>query len=201
MVRNTLFSVISPGELLDVFGRFTPMEGSEMKRAVTMKMISKTSVTSTKGVTLIPVMASSSESNSSMRTRFLFALQINKKNLRGGLHLRDKFLYTSLKVVVCDDRGDRNQQTNGCSHQCFGYSGHHNGRIRALSNGKIMKCLDDSKHRTEQPDKRSIVAQRAKDYQHTFHLELFGYPFSDQDFFNSLRTFVYALKSRKQDTC
>src|SRR5262245_34082878 len=108
MVRNTLLSDAWLPPFSEVFGKLTPIEGSAMNLAVTIKMMSRTRVISTSGVTLMPVIASSSGSKSCMVFWFcrIFALHENQQYFGGGIHLRYEFLYFALEIVERNDGGD-----------------------------------------------------------------------------------------------
>src|SRR5262245_38711864 len=125
--------------------------------AVTMKMMSRTRITSTSGVTLIPVMGPSPwplvciGSSARLEPRYQQAIQ----RFRAGEYVLDLLL----EIVISDDAGDRDEKTDGRGDQRLGKPSHHGLRPFRVRLGEIMKGLDHAEHRPEQADERGIVSQ------------------------------------------
>src|ERR1044071_2108354 len=81
----------------------------ETNVAVTMKMMSSTSVMSTIGVTLIP--STRSVSTSSARTAASLRLEVRQEHPGQRLAVRDHGAQPRAEIIVGDDRGDRHQRS------------------------------------------------------------------------------------------
>src|SRR5688500_10624281 len=136
------------------------------KRAVTMKMMSSTSVTSTSGVTLMPVMADP--------TRRLLAtlrlLDVREQNVTERLGVAERRGEQTLKVVEHCDRRDRHHQTDGSRHERFGDGAHHalrreSASVEPRATPELVERAYDTDHRAEQPDERRVVPDRAQEQQ------------------------------------
>src|SRR5262245_27506227 len=87
----------------------------EMRLVVTMKMINKTSVMSTSGVTLMPVISSSSSTGAVPTSALLGAALRDdeaERALGQRLGLAERALHTALEDVVGDDRRDRDDEAD-----------------------------------------------------------------------------------------
>src|SRR5579859_7681674 len=150
-------------------GSFTSTWDWLMSGAVTMKMTSSTSMTSTSGVTLMSarlVPADSSSPPSAWRANamvfsahaaWLEEVPIDDVQEVAGevLHLRGEHLNPVEEHVVEDDRRDRGEESDGGSDQGLGDPrGHRLDGGVAGGAGEGLEAGHDPPHRSEQPDER-----------------------------------------------
>src|SRR5690349_9108461 len=141
-----------------------------------MKMISSTSMMSTSGVTLMPLMPSSVSSDDIAMSRRL-------PRRRRRLEVRDQLaaealgrdrarLQDALEVVVRGNRGQRDEQTDRGRDQCLGDAAHHLRAGVAARGRQIRGRVNDAEHRAEQADERRVVADRAQEREAALELQL-----------------------------
>src|SRR5690242_17473288 len=99
--------------------------------AVTMKMMSRTRTTSTSGVTLIPLMRSSSSPPLPPATSGPLArarLEVRDGGVAEGGRALRRAAEPALEGVVGHDRGQRHEQADGGRDERFADAGHHGAR-------------------------------------------------------------------------
>src|SRR5438445_12392209 len=133
-----------------------------------MKMMSRTSVMSTRGVTLIPVIASSS---SWIWPAIRLDLPVGARDVqprRDGIPQRlrapDHALQQPLEDVVGEHGRDRYEEANRGGDQRLRDSGRYGGGSHGARRprGEIGERADDAQHGPEQSDEGSVVAERAQ---------------------------------------
>src|SRR5687768_8508452 len=104
------------------FGRSTATVCARAtRRAVTMKMMSNTSVMSTSGVTLMPVIAPPVRALLAAIRRLL---HVRQEHVTERLRVAQRGREQALKVVEHRDRRDRDHEPHGCRNQGFGDRAH-----------------------------------------------------------------------------
>jgi hypothetical protein len=133
-----------------------------------MKIISKISITSMNGVTLISW--SSAESSFAVDTSccglsrsrdggmLVPSIQVagdQAQDLGGRIaEERPVSADRARKLIVDDDRRDGGEQANSCGEQRLGDPGGNDSQIRRLRFGDANEAVHDAPHRAEQTDKR-----------------------------------------------
>src|SRR5512133_1726698 len=148
-------------------GRSTSMDARTMYVAVTMKMMRRTRTTSTRGVTLISLMRSSSSPPFVPATSRPFAgprLEVRDRGVaeRGGA--LGGATEAALEEVVGDDRGQRDEEANGGRDERLADADHHRaGATRGGVPREVEEGADHPEHRPEQPDEGGVVPERAEE--------------------------------------
>src|SRR5262249_37880040 len=157
------------------FGRSSGTDCETMILAVTMKMMSSTSVMSTSGVTLMPTIASSSCGAAPAISGGLLGRrleQMRHEHPRQELGAREDRARVPLEGVVRRDRGDRYQEPDRRGDESLGDARHHGLRRercgRRLRRGlpgrlaELVERLHDPDDRPEQADERRVVPERTE---------------------------------------
>src|ERR1700678_705735 len=130
--------------------------------AVSMKMISTTSHTSTSGTMLISAMAGEPRNRPRPSPLELFienamlslqtALgQVQELELK-VFHARGEFLNGAAKDVVENIRGNGGEQADGGGDQRFGDTGRHRPQTGRAGRAQLLECVDNAPDRPEQTD-------------------------------------------------
>src|ERR1700689_1756936 len=164
-----------------VFGTSISMPNS-ITCAVIIKMMSSTSMTSTKGVTLI----SESAGDPWNRRRpddpppLLTVIAIGSLSVRAFGHVEElegevvqpgaDLLDRVAKLVVSNGRGDGRQQAEGGRDQRFRYSRTHRAQARAALRPELLEGADDAQHGAKQPDEGADRCRRGQPAHVAFQL-------------------------------
>src|SRR5512134_3429694 len=134
-----------------------------------MKMMSRTRTTSTSGVTLMPLMSSSSSSppeNPAIRSRLPAGARLEVRDRRvpeRRCTLR-RPAQAPLEQVVGDDRGERHEQPDGGGDERLADADHDRPRAGGARVAReVEEGADDAEHRAEQPYERGVVPERAEE--------------------------------------
>src|SRR6266700_1861690 len=159
------------------WGRSRGTAGVTMIFAVTMKITSSTSITSTSGVTLMPEMipfagwplgaaiAHLAQPRRLARTARVIG-DVGQHQVGEHLRAREQRGDPPLQVVVGRDRGQRDQDADGRRDQRLGDAGHHRlGRHLARGGGavsrggmaELLEGVDDADDGAEQTDEGRVV--------------------------------------------
>src|SRR5690606_6945483 len=155
-----------------VSGRSTSMPCC-MSGAVTMKITSSTSITSTNGVTLISELSPpcpprrTAAISAGRRARARLAADARAARAQVGLELRGEEvdrvaeLAQLADVVVVEDRGgNRGEQAHRRRDQRLGDAGRHDGEARAARLADLVERGDDADDGAEQADEGRRAAGR-----------------------------------------
>src|SRR5208283_4496803 len=139
-----------------------------IKGAATMKTISRTSITSTSGVTLMSAMGAESNSESCLRSAKAIAVSFLGK-LAGELHLEHADEGGEASAIggdvaadaVVEDHGGNggDEPERGCK-QGLGDARRHDGEARVVGGGDALEGVHDAPNRAEQPDEGRDRANR-----------------------------------------
>src|SRR5690242_18117160 len=162
------------GPTVAAVGKSKGIARETMSWAVTMKMMSRTRVMSTSGVTLMPTMLSSLDACSAAPMSAPFqrkigvrSAQVSEKQLRQCIGVAADDLDASLKVIERRHRGYRHGEADGGCHERFRDARHHLGGHGLMSvDARFTQAIerhDDADHRSEQADERRVVAERAQE--------------------------------------
>src|SRR6185436_767959 len=160
----------------DVFGTLTSGP-FRISGAITMKMISSTSTTSTRGVTLIAALIFPDSPTrigllshhdlrllqpGFLRHQFRELEQVVHELCGRSVHLDAEILKVTREVVVCNNGRDRNEDTKAGRHQRFGHTSRHHSHTAGTRRRDASESVDDSDDGSEQTDKRSRGSDRCK---------------------------------------
>src|SRR5215467_2485696 len=161
-----------------VFGTFTsgPLR---ICGAITMKMISSTSTTSTSGVML---MAACNWVVSPSRMRCLRLFHARHPELRyfeqtvhelgrHPVHLYVESLNLARESVECDDGRDRDENTQGGRHEGLSHTARNYAHSSGPRGRDASESVDDSHHGTEQSDERRRSTDRGHEPEPPFQLD------------------------------
>src|SRR5262249_33440617 len=157
-IETSIRPLSSPWSLgFEVFGRLTsgPLR---ICGAITMKMISSTSTTSTSGVTL---MAACILPGSPRRIRHLVLFDLRQFDSRyfeqavhqlgrSPVHLNVGILNLAGEVVECDDGRDRDEDAQGCRDQRLSDTAGDHTHPTGSRGRDAAESVDDSDHGAEQ---------------------------------------------------
>src|SRR3990172_2158547 len=142
-------------------GRSTSIASRTMYVAVTMKMMRRTSVMSTRGVTLIPLIISSSPSPP-IETCAILALSRARRPEPGDHRVSEhgrtlgRPAQPALVEVEHDHRRQRHEQADPGGDERVGDAGHDGARAGGRRvRREIREGADDPQHRAEEADERS----------------------------------------------
>src|SRR5690349_3461009 len=144
-----------------VFGRLTSGP-FRICGAITMKMISSTSTTSTSGVIL---MAACILAGSPSRMRHLRLFHVRHPKLgyfeqavhelgRSPIHLHVEILNLAREVVERDNRRDRDEDSQGCRDQSLSNTARDHAHPAGPGGRDTPESVDDSNHSSEQAYER-----------------------------------------------
>src|SRR5258707_3607609 len=157
-----------------VFGRLTSGP-CRICGAMTMKMISSTSTTSTSGVTLMAAcILAPSPSRISILLRDRRHLDLPLHDLRhleqavhelgrSPIHLDVEILYPARQVVEGGDGRDRDEDAQGRRDQGLGDAARDHRHTAGARGRDVPESVDDSGHGTEEADERGRGADRGQE--------------------------------------
>src|SRR5215475_5306858 len=146
--------------------------------AITMKMISSTSTTSTSGVMLMAAFILLG-SPSRMRHLRLFIRHPELRHFeqpvhelgRSPVHLNVEILDLAREVVECDDRRDSNEDAQGRRDEGLSNTARDHAHSAGPCGRDASESVDDSHYGTEQPDERGRRTNRGQEPETPFQLD------------------------------
>src|SRR5208282_1593540 len=148
------------------------------KGATAMKIMTRTRLTSTKGVRLISVIASSLLWPPDIA--MLFSLQHHHQARGIDLHLDADLLRFSHKIIKTDDGGYGDGQSASGRDQGLGNTLGYHGRASDAAQRQVAEGFNDPDDGAEESDKRGGVSHSAENPEITVHAELFFLPLRGQ---------------------